>query len=344
MPILEPERTPDFAKQPGMEALKAQLNACIASLEHQAFPAPPDAPVPPKIFIVGLPHCGTTLAGQLLASVGAYSYISNIMANFWMAPVLGAMVEKVLGFSQENFVSSFNSTHGATEGLAEPHEFGYFWNRWFELGQDTHKLSPDQLRQFDGTSLQSSVNELACFTRSPLVFKNNTWCNFHIPLLHSLFPDSIFVYCQREYEFCAQSLLTSRIRRYNDRNSWWSIRPPNYAGLKDLPWAEQIAGQIYYSEQEIASGIRSIPADSVVVAKLSAVCAHPAGLVEDIQARLRGYAGLRQADTGRLPENLDSRDSQRVDDSDWAQLRNALDRVFTEHSETAIPPLPRGPT
>ncbi len=327
-----------------MEELRAQLNACIASIDLQAFPSASNAHrPPPKIFIVGLPHCGTTLAGQLLASVSAFSYISNIIANFWMAPVLGAMVERSLGFSQEDFVSTFDSTHGATEGLTEPHEFGYFWNRWFELGQDTHMLPRALAENFDRTGLRQSVNELACFMGRPLVFKNPTWCDFHIPMLHDIFPDAVFVYCRRDHEFCAQSLLSSRLRRYGDRNSWWSIRPPNYAELKDLHWSEQIAGQIYYSEQEITRGLSALPDKRLVVADLESVRNHPASLVEDVYRALSEQFELPDLNLQRLPDTLSSRDSKRVDDNDWKQLIRALERNYSLASDAGDQPPSSGP-
>ena len=47
-----------------------------------------------------------------------------MIALFWEKPELGAMLHKK--FSKNGFISSFKSRFGNTEGIFEPHEWGFF--------------------------------------------------------------------------------------------------------------------------------------------------------------------------------------------------------------------------
>ena len=47
-----------------------------------------------------------------------------MIALFWEKPELGAMLQKK--FRKNGFISSFKSQFGNTEGIFEPHEWGFF--------------------------------------------------------------------------------------------------------------------------------------------------------------------------------------------------------------------------
>ena len=110
----------------------------------------------PMVFIIGAPRSGTTLLSQLLSSSGLFGYINNFIARFWTAPTLGALIYKTVLDHECRGNSSLQSHLGVTENLHEPHEFGYFWRRWFHFGQ-SHQLTADQLANVDWEALAKGI-------------------------------------------------------------------------------------------------------------------------------------------------------------------------------------------
>src|SRR6056297_1198149 len=78
----------------------------------------------PFLFVVGPPRSGTTLLSQLIAYTFDVSYINNLVARFYLAPLHGIRFSKtVLGESKQ---SDFQSNYARTGNLSDIHEFGYF--------------------------------------------------------------------------------------------------------------------------------------------------------------------------------------------------------------------------
>ena len=90
-------------------------------------------PAGPVFFIVGAPRAGTTLLLQTIINHFAIAYINNLVAKFWEAPVIGAAFsQSILGTGKP---VAYESSGGFTEGILGPHEFGYFWKRFFHYGE-----------------------------------------------------------------------------------------------------------------------------------------------------------------------------------------------------------------
>jgi hypothetical protein len=267
---------------------------------------------------------GTTVTGQLLASAG-FGYISNFVARFWRAPVVGAMLEQTVLSRECGLISSLDSKHGVTDGLFEPHEFGYFWDRWFDHGQETHKLDASTLRQVDQTGLHRSVGALQRVMGRPISFKNNTWCSLQAGWLSRLFPSSLFVVCRRQPCWIAQSLCLAREERYGSRETWWSIRPSTYCSISRLPWWEQVAAQIVDFECELSEELVQIPSERLVPINYADLCENPRGLIERVASQLLSMGIQFEPAVERLPERLASRDTQRLADADWQLLNDAIE-------------------
>lgn len=328
----ESERLPKFRKDALSEEFLQRFNHQLVPLQS-AEEAKQSAPKLPTVFIVGAPRSGTTLMSQLLAFSGCFGYVSNFVARFWLAPAVGARLQRSLGTGPERDELRFESMHGVTRGWGSPHEFGYYWSRWFDLGQDTHKLSDEEIGRVDRVALQRSLASLELAFGLPMAFKNSSWCTLQADFLAQVFPLSIFVVCRRDPLFVAQSILQARRERYGNENIWWSIRPPDYQHLLNLPWWDQIAGQIVGITDEVAKSVARIPTERVIDADYDLVCSNPAAVIDRLieSCRLRG-ATMTARPT--IPARFESTNKVRIDDSELNLLRKAIDSRLSLWSTT----------
>lgn len=318
----EPIRAKHLRKDAHLENSLVALNALLAPVEER-LELETAAVEPPVLFVIGMARSGTTLAAQILASAG-FGYVSNFIARFWRAPAIGATLQRTVLQAGEVLASSFKSTHGVTEGWFEPHEFGYFWDRWFDLGQDSHKLHSAQLARVDRCGLHRAVSALQQVEGRPFSFKNNTWCSLQASWLAELFPRSIFVVCRRASCWVAQSLCQGREERYGSREAWWSIRPSAYPSLAGLPWWEQIAAQVVDFELEMNDELARIPSVRLIDIDYSDLCAHPRALIDRVSSLLPAMGIKFEPTVERLPERLASRNIRRLADADWQRLNEAI--------------------
>ena len=280
----EHSRTSAYAKDSANEAQIARLNELLAPLQRQ-LEERHDEPRLPVVLIIGPPRSGTTLTSQLLASSGCFGYVSNFVARFWRAPAIGAQAELALNIRAAAATPHhFTSTHGVTEGWAEPHEFGYFWSQWFDFGQETHWLDATLRQRVDGNGLRRALASLEAVYAGPMVYKNNTWFTLQAAFLATLLPNAIFVVCRRDPFHVARSLLRIRRERLGDENLWWSIRPSSYRRLLTLPPVEQVIHQALDIESEMNRELASVPAERIVEAPYIDTCRMPARLVNEVRA------------------------------------------------------------
>jgi len=292
-----------------------EVNALLVDVERD-LEAAPVAPSWPLVFIIGAPRSGTTLASQILISSGAYAWVNNFIARFWQAPVMGAKIARALGLSAADFRSSFESEWGTTRGWLEPHEFGYFWNRFFDLGQPTHKLSDAELECVDAAGLRRAIDHLQTEFAAPLVLKNNTWCTLQAAYLARLFPRAVFVSCFREVLFLAQSFLVARRERLEDPDAWWSVRPATYDALRRLPVLEQVVGQARDIQAGLEAELAAIPPGRVVRVDYATMCRAPLQLCR----RVAAAAGIDGGDPAGIAAPFEPRNEIRIAPAEWQTL------------------------
>src|SRR5688572_20935868 len=81
------------------------------------------------VFIVGPPRSGSTLLYDALAESMQFSYFSNLTAEFYAVPVIGAYLSRALPDRRQS--RSHEISYGHVPGLKSPSECGKFWYRWF---------------------------------------------------------------------------------------------------------------------------------------------------------------------------------------------------------------------
>jgi hypothetical protein len=317
----EPERIGIYRKDLEAEAFFEKFNDYIAGLDaYFENVSNPQASRP--IFIVGPPRSGSTLLSQVLVSA-RFGYISNFVARFWRAPAVGVYFQKSLGVSNRKKRSTFLSDYGATEGWFEPHEFGYYWNRWFDMGQDTHTLDEAQRARVDTQGLRRSIAAICAQFERPVVFKNTTWCSTQADLLASCLPQSMFVFIKRDLLSTASSILKGRRDRYGSDHVWWSNRPSTYRELKTKAPQVQVLRQVIDLLAETERSLCKVPRERVVRLTYADLCRDPRQAVREIGSAV----GLSNMDLLEIPSSFET--SNKIGTTD-------IDRLLIEEASRTI--------
>ena len=324
--VLALERTANYKKHWHFDQVLTALNKTLAPIERE-WVADFVAPSYPTIFNIGAPRSGTTLLSQLLITTFELGYINNNAARYWMAPYIGALLASDLQDFERSPAVYFKSDLGATPEYEGPHEFGYFWRRWFEYG-DTHQLSVEQVENIDTKFFNQELAAVESVFDRPLLFKNVPALSLQVNFL-SLLPRAIFIHCRRDPVYNAQSLLRSRLKYYGNKDSWFSIKPEEYIWLKQKPYAEQIAGQIFYTVQRINQDFASLDASRYLTIDYETLCEEPEGQLQRVANLIKGngYQLLRR--DLNLPD-LSSTNTRVVDDDEFQRLKKACRQFFHE--------------
>lgn len=317
--------TSGFGKNAEREVLLGKMNDLLVSAELVLERSVAEG-AEPLLFILGPPRSGTTLVSQLTQASQAFSTLTNLAAHFWKAPALGLMLSSILEMRNEDTTSDFKSLRGMTHDLWEPHEFGYFWSRWFDLGQETHFLDPATRARVDTGGLIRSIAAMQSVQRRPLVFKNNTWFSFQADLLAEIFPRAVFVSCSRDPYYIAQSIWMQRIDLYGDPARWWSVRPPDYAEIIQLPPVEQVARQAVSIELTTNNTLAKVDAARVIRADYTDVVREPRKLIAEVVTASLGPDAVAGVPFDKIPARFETTDRSRLDEETAAQLRAAVDK------------------
>jgi len=278
-------RRPDHQRNGKLEALLEALNRDLCRAE-ECLPEGMDRPRLPQVFVVGCPRSGTTLVYQWLAATGIFTYPTNFVARFPAAPWVGEKILLLLTDPAYDFnreltdnlpVSppSFTSRLGKTRGLTAPHEFWYWWRRFLpEL--ETHALGSGSLAAIDTRIMLRELAAWEAVRGKPLAMKGLI-LNWNLPWLADLLPEAIFIHIRRAPFLTMQSLLDARRDFFRDMRQWYSFRPPQYAQLKDLDPASQVAGQVWHTDRAVTEGLAAVPDRRKIVVDYEDFCRQPGG-------------------------------------------------------------------
>ena len=286
-----------------------ELNALLAPVE-ETLRAPHATPQRPIVFVLGAPRSGTTLVSQLLTATGQFGTISNFTARFWQAPALALTIERTLRLAHQS--GDFRSVRGITTAPSDPHEFGYFWSSWFDLGQPTHALSAEDQARIDASGLRRALAAMEQAAGRPLAFKNNTWFTFQARWLAQALPKAVFVACRRDPFFVAQSLYEQRLALHGDPATWWSVRPNAHARLAALEPLAQVAAQAVEIQRDMEKSLATIAPDRLIRADYARVCENPHDVLSEIgEACTKAGEPMALALQG-LPRQFRSTDTVRL--------------------------------
>jgi len=319
--IEEPERKGKYKPDLWLENILFNANLALEPLEKKLI-SKLSCVFIPYISLCYAPRSGSTLLSQIIAFSGEFNYISNVMARFWLAPYIGGLLEKSLGIKRRYFnYDTITNKYGVTRNIYEPHEFGFFWNRWikpFELYRKTRKINED-IKLF-----KMEMNAIASLSNKPLFFKNGT-SSMNPDILHEILNDVYFIILKRDPLFIAQSIFKARINIYGNPNVWWSTKPSNFNEIckeyKD-PY-NQIALQIKYIYKDIEERTSKIK-DRCIELYYEDLCKAPVFYTEKI-LNCVGYTQCNDLKS-LIPEKFEIHNKIEISKKDFELLREAIRR------------------
>lgn len=326
------DRTPEFARVAQQEDLLREVNRYLAAAESSQLRDVPATPRLPLVFIVGAPRSGTTLMLQWLAASSVFAYPSNLLARFFGAPHIGAKIQRLItdpGFDFRDELASsehaikWSSEVGKTKGMLQPHEFFYFWRRFFPVDQ-AQKLTPAQLRGSDPIGFARGWAAIEAAFGKPVAAKG-ILLQYDIERLAAWLPTSVFIHTVRDPVANVESLLRARERVYDSRETWFSVRPPEYDWLQHEDPRTQVAGQVLYTNARIAQSLRSISPERSVHVEYRDFCSKPA----DLWTHLAQILSSQGVDIGRYngPVTFNYSDRLHHEGADLDRIVAALDAV-----------------
>lgn len=307
-------RLPLHKRNPQLEELLCFFKARLGPLEQQEIEgiARCEKPI---LFIVGCARSGTTLVLQYLSRSGFFSYPTNFLSRFYFAPFLGAKLQQMLvdcdlrgeifgGDKGQAFESHLGKTHGA---LA-PHEFWYFWRRYFAFG-DVQEMNRSSLDAVDGKGFMQELNALQSVSMQPFVAKAMI-CNWHLPFLAELDPRIHFLFVHRNTADNAMSLIRARENFFGDSSKWYSFKPPGYEQVLKLSPKQQVEWQVESTNAAIREGLDKIVSNRVFETNYIDFCENPRALLDKIVSRWSIDLPL---DAPQLPTRFDIKKHSKSD-------------------------------
>jgi len=324
-------RTNKFKRNVEQEKLLKIINKNLLPVENE-LTKQFNFPSLPVIFIVGVPRSGTTLISQLIADHGDFSYISNFLAKFWETPYLGSIIERATEIRNNRV--SYDSNYGNTFHLSEPHEFTYFWEKWFDKGQEIQFLKPKILNKINKKKLKSEVAAIEDGCASgPVIFKNPYWTNLQINFLKEVFPNHIFLNVKRNPFFVCQSIVNARKKVRGSKDKWWSLKPKEYFDFKDLSWEKQVVRQVYYTKKHIEKSLSTLNDERILNINYEDLCANPSYYLELIIKKTNQFGARIDNKVSQLDLDFNSRNEKKLSDDEYKILLNEYNKFFNSEKE-----------
>ena len=323
-------RTQQYARNIQLEELLKELSGLLGPVD-EAVSAQFERPKWPPLFLVGSPRSGTTFVMQLLNATGQFAIPTNLLSRFYYAPYIGAKIQQLLtdkNFDYNNEMGDlasqgeFNSSLGKTTSALSPSEFTYFWRR-FIPNYDPQYLSPLEEEQIDGRGLASGLAAIEAVLQKPLATKAFI-IQYNLPKLYQLFNHCIFVQVRRDPLYVMQSIYEARKTFYNTLDIWWSVKPKEFSELQHLDVYQQIAGQIFYTEQALADGLSQIPDKSRLIVEYEEICQNP----DDFYIKLKDKYEENQYELPsnvKLPNAFSPSNKIRIPDAEIQKLAAAYE-------------------
>lgn len=315
-------------KDPYIEKVLGLINSSLAGPEEFLINDEFEEPQLPIFFVIGAQRSGTTVLTQSLATLYSLSYPSNLIARFWRAPYLGAIISKSLNLNNESI--GFDSKFGATLGVKGPHEFSYFWRHWFPESAALAKawnMPPSHEKQFKKhLAAWQSVNE------QPLLFKNLLEVVPNIVNLSKMFPPAIFLNIVREDLFVVQSTYECRKKYNGDYNSWFGIRPKNYKQIMEIedPLI-QCTEQVFHVKKDISDALSTLPDERYLTLKYEDFVSDTESVIDLLNSKFNLDPWNKEEK--RIEDlKLKSGNKIRLDTADVQKVESHLETLSERHS------------
>lgn len=294
-------RVAEFAKDALIEGILARFNDLLARCwvpeQH-----PIDRPSTPIVLVVGPPRSGTTLLMQRLTRHTTAQVADNIVARFWGAPDVGVHVSRSLRAQLGASGAELSSTFGVTHAPFDPHEFGYFWTRFFDF-EHGHALEAERLAGVDWSALDRALGAMQHAASPQTLALKAVPLSCIAATVGAWLPRVVFVRTRRDPQTLVRSILTARRARYGSEERWWSLRPRGAAALSARSPIEQVVGQVLGIERDLDEQLGRLDPSRWVEVDYRETCAAPddvLGRIGQLVARNGGALSVRRGDAGEV--------------------------------------------
>lgn len=279
-----------------------EMNDSLSALDD-GLTAEFNTPTRPVSFIFSQPRAASSLFLQLASSTTSVAYITNLMARFWRAPYIGALLDR--DTVTDNFLSNFQSGH-VTTGAHEPHEWGWFWRHWLKLEGDEHYCRDP--RDIDWDGLLSKLAAVEHAFDGPLII-DNVFPMANFDLIRQRSPRSLVIHIQRNLFYVCNSLVNARLDRHKDLTVFYGNRPRNIDEILSISDPiEQIVAQVYSTEMEIRGTLSRLETESILAVHYDRMIEAPSVVMEDLSRFMRRHRVILEP-RSLLPETeFSSRD------------------------------------
>lgn len=333
------KRRREYSARPGQVDFLQRLNEVVARGEDN-FDFKPEYPHP-IILIVGAPRSGTTVLMQWLQHVG-FAVPSNIAARFSRNPFFAGMLQRLLSDPTLNYRNElsipgtqrvFDSDYGKTKGMLSPHEFSFFFRRFFPITVG-EKLGQSALRGCDvdgflhGLSVFGAALGKAVALKALVIQYNlDLFCKSQNVIILHVFRNEVDNVC---------SLFRYREIVAGDADEWISVRPPQYSWLKDLTPIEQVAGQVHFTNVEIRKQLKLFPRSRAISLAHEDFCARPETLYRALLTRIQEFAPLvLPAEPDRMTFNVRRYDENRTEHREAMRALSSVRSLARNHADGA---------
>lgn len=276
----DPDLVGPYAKDPAAETFLETLNAALAP--HADAEYLDLAETYPTLHVIGVPRSGTTLLHQALASRLELGYVNNLIAAFWRAPTYGIQLSKKLGLDQ--LASTFESSFGRTAGIAEPHEFGYFWNDHLRY-PDLNERPAGHEDTIAWSYLRRVLVNMSHRHAGPFMFKPMLLI-WHLEKMVETMPRTCYVWIRRDPVQTALSLLQMRRSLFGTFDRWASLKPREPSTLSQEPPWRQVTAQVILLERTIDHASRALGSEHVHEVRYEDFCSSPERTIDAVKGLL----------------------------------------------------------
>lgn len=277
----------------------------------------------PPVFIIGAPRCGSTLLYKVLTERFKFSYFSNFTAKFYKIPICGTLLQKIIGIRART--GDYNFNYGQVEGLGSPNECGEFWYRWFPRGLHVY-VNPGKTPAWVRKKLRDEIGGISAVTKQPVIFKN-LYNSMRIAPIIEAMPEAVFIICHRDKIDNVHSILKGRKENLDTKEKWWSLPPKEIDYLATLSWAEQIAGQLHYTYQQIDADKNRFGTERFLEIKYEKFCTDVYSVVTRIEEFLSSK-GCCLEKKGEVPKRFQVMKVGGIDSEDKKILSKAVESLI----------------
>lgn len=214
------------------------------------------------IFIMAFPRGGSTFLQQILISSTNIGYISNLVALFWDYPELGAALQKK--FFKDTFISTFDSKFGNTQGIFEPHEWGFFWRKWLNIKANTkcsNSKKPSRWKKF-----KSELVHLEEILEMPLIF-DTPYANKYMKKINLFLNKPKIIFLFRSPHHVCNSIFRARLKKFKTLNKFYAEKPRNSKIEKINNPIEEVVAQVWYIFQDMIQTMEKLNKESFIRVK-----------------------------------------------------------------------------